>query len=105
MTATTTTTTQAPREGYLTILPGEETYHWTIINVLNIIKALNRWMEVSLMTNGVPFSWVLLCTLGLSEHEIELAFKTDIIDIEDDHIYFLDSDIRTIYTKLWGNRE
>ena len=63
---------------------------------LNIIKALPRWVQLSLKINGTPDGWVPLDLLNLSADEIHIAYEANIIDIDDTVVRFVEENVITI---------
>ena len=73
----------------------------TLTTTLNIIKALPRWVQLSLKINGTPDGWVPLDHLNLSADEIYIASEANIIDIDDDTVVrFVEENVITIYNWL-----
>ena len=72
-----------------------------LTTTLNIIKALPRWVQLSLKINGTPDGWVPLDHLNLSADEIHIAYEANIIDIDDDTVVrFVEENVITIYNWL-----
>ena len=68
----------------------------TTTATLNIIKALPRWVQSSLEINGTPDGWVPAYRLDLFADEIFTAYEANIIDIKDDTVRLIDSEIRFV---------